>query len=195
MVRGGLKPHQFHCGRVFLALLRIQRQSGRPLQFARQVGKLTKRNLAVMITNCRAGPAAAAVRKQGHVCPRLQIIDFAMSGEQSELDEMIAAAAGAQLAPCAVLVLLGDWIWHYLLRSLDRPESDPSWRLIRPPCHNQVRRKLPRPTARRHCPHALGVDFTRRILLGIKGNRLLLEIKASFYVSNDGLSLGILDAQ
>ena len=35
-------------------------------------------------------------------------MNLPMSGEQAELDEMVAAAAGAKLRPGAVLVLLGD---------------------------------------------------------------------------------------
>src|SRR5207245_11489159 len=63
--------------------------------------------LAVMVAHSRAGAAASAVGKQRHISSRRQSMNFPMSGKQTELDEMIAAAAGAELRPGAILILAG----------------------------------------------------------------------------------------
>src|SRR5690349_7631789 len=58
-----------------------------------------------MVAYGSACAAAAAVGEQCHVGSRCQPMNFPMSSEQAELDEMIAAAAGAKLRPGPVFVL------------------------------------------------------------------------------------------
>ena len=110
VVRRGVSAHQFHRGPIFLPFLRIQRQPGQPLQLARQIRELAERqsccNDRTPPRPCRGCRCATATPRK---CPRLQSsCDLSMGGEQPELDEMIAAAAGAELRPGAVLVLLRD---------------------------------------------------------------------------------------
>ena len=61
-----------------------------------------------MIAHGGSRAAAAAVGQQRQVSARLEPMDLPMGGEQAELDEMVAAAAGAELRPGPVLVLPGD---------------------------------------------------------------------------------------
>ena len=61
MVRRRVSAHQFHRIPVFLAFLRIEREPRKSFQFARQIGKLAERKLAVMIAHRRARAATAAV--------------------------------------------------------------------------------------------------------------------------------------
>ena len=58
-----------------------------------------------MIAHRCARSATAAVRQQRDVCSGLKIIDLRVRREQTELDEMISAAARAELRPRPVLVL------------------------------------------------------------------------------------------
>src|SRR5439155_26498043 len=97
MVRRRVSAHQLHRAPVFLAFRRIEREPREPQQFIRQrAATLAKRQLAVMITHCRARPATAAMRQQRHVSSRFEVVDFAVRREQTELYEMISAAAGAE---------------------------------------------------------------------------------------------------
>jgi UPF0288 family protein (methanogenesis marker protein 3) len=58
---------------------------------------LGHRELAVVLADRRAGAATAAVREQGHVFAGRQAVDRLARGEDAELDEVIAAAAAAEL--------------------------------------------------------------------------------------------------
>src|SRR5688572_23217222 len=66
------------------------------------------RDFAVMGADRRAGTAAAAVAEHGNVFAGLQPERSVKHGELSELDKMIAAAAGSKLGPGAIFVLLRD---------------------------------------------------------------------------------------
>src|SRR3954451_22931183 len=48
------------------------------------------------------------MRKQCYVSSRGEPMNLFMSGEQAELDEMIAASTGAKLRPGPILVLFGN---------------------------------------------------------------------------------------
>ena len=61
-----------------------------------------------MVAHDRTGAATAAMREQRHVGAGFQGLDAGVDCEQSELDEVIAAAAGAELGPGFVFVLFGD---------------------------------------------------------------------------------------
>ena len=61
-----------------------------------------------MVANLRAGAAAAAVAQQGEIRARLKAEFLVFDGEFAELDEMIAAAAGAELRRGLVAKALRD---------------------------------------------------------------------------------------
>src|SRR5256885_2155766 len=64
--------------------------------------------LAVVVADGRAGAAATAVAKQSYISSRFQILDSGASGKKSKFDEVIAAAARAELCPGAVTVGFGN---------------------------------------------------------------------------------------
>ncbi len=99
VVGGRVASHQFHRGPIFLSFPRIQRQPGQPFQFAGQILKPREGQPRIIIAHGRARAPAAAVREQGRVGARLEMANGIVRGEPPEFDEMIAAAAGAQLRP------------------------------------------------------------------------------------------------
>src|SRR5512140_1112617 len=62
-----------------------------------------------MVAHGSPRAAAAAVGEQRHIGSGCKSVNFAVSGKQAELDEMVAAAAGAELRPSPVFVLFGHW--------------------------------------------------------------------------------------
>src|SRR5207249_8751443 len=100
--------HQLHGGPIFLTFLRIEREPGQPLEFVGQIFELAEGNLAVVVADGGTGPATATVAEQGDIRSRLEVVDFAVRGEEAKFDEMIAAAAGAKLRPGAIFVLAGN---------------------------------------------------------------------------------------
>src|ERR1035437_8693789 len=92
MVGRGITAHQLHSCPVFLAFLRIQRQPRQAFQLAREVRELAEGNLAVVVAYGRTCAAASAVGEQCHVSSRCESMNFPVSGEEAELNEMIAAA-------------------------------------------------------------------------------------------------------
>src|SRR2546423_2956226 len=95
MVGGGIFPHEFHGAPIFLALRRVEREPGQPLELAGQIGELAESNPAVMVAHSRPRPATATMAEQGDVRAGLEVIDFAVRSKKSEFNKMIAAAAGA----------------------------------------------------------------------------------------------------
>jgi len=61
-----------------------------------------------MVAHQRAGAAAAAVAQQGEVCTGFETQILVFDGEFAELDEMISAAAGAELRRGLVAKALRD---------------------------------------------------------------------------------------
>ena len=108
MVGRRIPAHQLHGRPVLLALRGIQVQPGQVLERVRQLGVPAHGQLAVVRRHGRARPAAAAVAEQREVGPGGQPEVGLVEGQGAELHEVVAAAAGAQLAPRFVAALLGD---------------------------------------------------------------------------------------
>ena len=77
-------------------------------QLLRQLGVRLTRQLAVVLRDLRARAAAARVAEQREVRARRQADGCVEHRERPELDEVVAAAAGAELRPRAVLQLGRD---------------------------------------------------------------------------------------
>ena len=87
-----------------------------------------------MIAHRRAGAAAAAVREQRDVRSRFKISNRSVSREKAEFNEVVPAAAGAELRPGTVLVLLRDradrpiGVEHLVFATLFERRTDPETR-------------------------------------------------------------------
>ena len=108
MIGGRVTPHQFHGRPILEAGVGVECEPGEVFVFFGQFRVLVHGKVAVMGANGGAGAAAAAVAEQGHVLAGRKSADGVSGGKDAELDEMIAAAAGAELCPGAILVLAGD---------------------------------------------------------------------------------------
>ncbi len=108
VIGGGVASHEFHGGPVFLAVGLVEGEPGEVFVFFGEVGVVGHGAFAVVIADGGAGAAAAAVAEQGDVGSGGKVLDGLFIGEDAEFDEVIAAAAGAELGPGAVPVLSGD---------------------------------------------------------------------------------------
>src|ERR1035437_10858245 len=108
VIRGGVLAHQFHRRPVFLAVGGIEVEPREIAEFLWQILVFLARNAAVMVANLRAGAAAAAVAQQGEIRAGFKAEFLGFDGEFAELDEMIAAAAGAELGRRLVAKTLRD---------------------------------------------------------------------------------------
>src|SRR5687768_5555723 len=99
MIGSSVTAHEFHGFPIFAAFLGIEREPGQAFEFGMQILVEIDGGFAVVAANRRAGAAAAAVAEEGEVFARFEVADFFASGEKAEFDEMISAAAGAELGP------------------------------------------------------------------------------------------------
>ena len=97
VVGGCVLAHQLHRGPVFLAFGGIEREPGEVLVLLRQVRVLLHRELAVVVAHRRAGAATPAVREERNVFAGRQTVDGLTRSKDTELDEVVAAATGAEL--------------------------------------------------------------------------------------------------
>src|SRR5262245_13419766 len=99
--------------------------------FFRQFRMLLHSQLAVPIAHRRPSAAAPAMAQQRDVFARRQTVEFAVQGQQAELDKMIPTAARAQLGPRAVPILTRDRadvpvrVHDLMLSSLLERRADP----------------------------------------------------------------------
>src|SRR2546427_10235108 len=71
-------------------------------QFLRQLGMERARQAAVMLSDLRAGATAARMAQERKVLAARESHRVVKNGELSELDEMVATPARAELRPGAV---------------------------------------------------------------------------------------------
>src|SRR6185295_8357820 len=104
-------------------------------QLARQLGMQIAREAAVMLRDVGAAAAAARVAEQREVFAAWQPGRRIEDGELTKFDEMVAAAAGAQLRPGAILQARGHpggvpiGIHHLVLPPRLERGADPELRL------------------------------------------------------------------
>ena len=91
--------HELHGRPVLLAGFAVQVQPGQVPLILRKSGAQGHGQPAVMGRDHGAGPPAAAVGKQGEIGTPVQPFHRFLQRQFTELDEMVAAPAGAQLAP------------------------------------------------------------------------------------------------
>ena len=108
VVGGGVAAHQFHRGPIFLPFRCVEREPRQLAELLGQLGVLLHRQLAVVVADLRAGATAAAMAEEREVFAGLEAGGRVQHRERAELDEVIAAAAGAELRPCLVPVRLRD---------------------------------------------------------------------------------------
>ena len=108
VVGGGVFAHEFHRGPIFLAFRLIEGKPGETLQFLREILMLLRCEFTVVVAHSGTCSATAAVTQEREIFAGLESMDFFFRLEDSEFDEMISAAAGAELRPGFVFVLPGD---------------------------------------------------------------------------------------
>src|SRR5689334_12005625 len=67
MIGGGVAPHQFHGGPVFLTLIGIERQPGQTFQFGGKVRMQCDGSFAVAVADSGACSAASTVTKKSNI--------------------------------------------------------------------------------------------------------------------------------
>ena len=108
VIRRGVASHQLHRGPVLLAGLAREIEPGQVGELLRQLRVLLTREPAVVLGHLGARAAAAGVAEEREVLAGREAHGGVEHRQQAELDEVIAAAARAELRPGAVLESRGD---------------------------------------------------------------------------------------
>lgn len=108
VIGGGVLAHEFHGGPVFLARLVIQVEPRQVYELGRQLGMERTRERAKVRRHVGAGAAASAVAHESKVGTGLDPEGAIRELDFPELDEVVAAAARAELFPGFVFEAFGD---------------------------------------------------------------------------------------
>ena len=107
VIRRGIPAHQLHRRPVLLARFSREIEPRQMRQFLRQLGMELARQPAVVLRDLRTRAAAAGVAEEREVLAAREPRRVVEHRELAELDEVIAAAARAELRPGAILQLRG----------------------------------------------------------------------------------------